>query len=64
MSPQLLMTVSSVCDAGHRAVFERAGGYIEHEGTMTRTQFKREDGVLPMKVKLTDGKPGFMRLGR
>ena len=36
-----LMSVSSICDAGHRVVFDRAGGYIEHEATKTRTIKKR-----------------------
>ena len=45
-----LMSVSSICDAGHRVVFERAGGYIEHEATKTRPQFKGEDGVYRMKA--------------
>ena len=50
-----LLSVSSICDAGHRVVFEEAGGYIEHEAIKTRTKFKREDGVYRMKVKLADG---------
>ena len=60
-----LMSVSSICDAGHRVVFERAGGYIEHEATNTWTQFKREDGVYGMmKVRLADYLPGVTRPGR
>ena len=45
-----LVSVSSICDAGHRVVFERAGGYSQ--------------GVYRTKVKLADGKPVFMRPGR
>ena len=59
-----LVSVSSICDAGHRVVFDRAGGYIEHEATKTRTQFKREDGVYRMRVKLADVLPVFTRPGR
>ena len=56
-----LMSVSSICDAGQ---FDRAGGYIEHEATQTRTQFKREDGVYRMRLKLADVLPVFTRPGR
>ena len=38
-----LMSVSRICDAGHRVVFLRDGGYIEHEKTRQRTEFARVD---------------------
>ena len=37
-----LMSVSKICDAGHRVVFNKVGGYIEHEETGQRTSFQRK----------------------
>ena len=47
-----LMSVSKVCDTGHRVVFERSGGYIEHEASGQRTKFERIGGVYSLKVNL------------
>ena len=45
-----LMSLSRICDAGHRVVFLKDGGYIEHERTGQRTEFAREDKVYLLKV--------------
>ena len=37
-----LMSVSRVCDAGHRVTFEANGGLIEHLQTGQRTKFHRK----------------------
>ena len=47
-----LMSVSKVCDAGHRVIFERNGGYIEHEASGQRTAFDRKGGVYALMVNL------------
>ena len=56
-----LMSVSRICDAGHRVVFLRDGGYIEHEKTGQRTEFARVDNVHRLNVQC---EKGFSRLGR
>ena len=45
-----LMSLSRIFDAGHRVVFLKDGGYIEHERTGQRTEFAREDNVYFLKV--------------
>ena len=47
-----LMSVSRVCDEGHRVVFEAAGGYIEHSVTGESTCFEREGGVYILDVEI------------
>ena len=56
-----LMSVSRICDAGHRVVFLRDGGYIEHEMTGQRTEFARVDNVYRLNVQC---EKGFSRPGR
>ena len=47
-----LMSVSKVCDAGHKVIFTKGGGYIEHELTGQRTKFERKGGVYSLMVTL------------
>ena len=47
-----LMSVSKICDAGHRVIFEKGGGHIEHEATGQRTSFLRKGGVYVLRVNL------------
>ena len=56
-----LMSVSRICDAGHRVVFLRDGGYIEHEKTGQRTEFARVDNVYRLNVQCEKGfsRPGL-----
>ena len=55
-----LISVSRLCDAGHKVVFTRAGGYIQHEGTSQVTSFYRDHNVYRMEVAPTGGsRPGF-----
>ena len=56
-----LMSVSRICDAGHRVVFLRDGVYIEHEKTGQRTEFARVDNVYRLNVQC---EKGFSRLVR
>ena len=51
-----LMSVSKVCDAGHRVIFDKHGGYIEHETTGQRTSFERKGGVYSLRLNLDNGK--------
>ena len=55
------MSVCRIFDAGHRVVFLRDGGYIEHEKTGQRTEFARVDNVHRLNVQCDKG---FSRLGR
>ena len=59
-----LMSVSRICDAGHRVVFEANGGSIEHKGTGQITKFDRVDNVYRLKVGMGDKSPVFSRQGR
>jgi hypothetical protein len=45
-----LMSVSKVCDEGHRVMFEAAGGFIEHIASGLRTNFDRRNGVYVLDV--------------
>ena len=45
-----LMSVSKICDVGHKVIFESNGGHIEHLSTGQRTQFDRKGGVYTIKV--------------
>ena len=58
------MSVARICDAGHRVVFAKDGGSIEHEVTGQTTKFKRVDNVYRLKVGIADDKPVFSRQGR
>ena len=49
-----LMSVSKVCDAGHRVTFTAHGGCIEHIETGQVTNFERRGGVCILNVKLDD----------
>ena len=57
-----LMSVSRVCDEGHRVVFEKHGGYIEHLATGQKTQFPRIGGVYVLRLEVAP-KSGFPRQG-
>lgn len=45
-----LLSVSRVCDSGHRVVFHSQGGYIQHETTGQVTHFYRDNNVYRMEV--------------
>lgn len=49
-----LMSVSRICDAGHRVVFTKEGGYIENLMDGKRTTFPRVDNVYRLKVDLAE----------
>ena len=55
-----LMSVSKVCDEGHRVVFEAHAGHIEHIARGQRTSFYRCNGVyvLDVAVEPTSGFSG------
>ena len=46
------MSVSNIGETGHKVVFEKAGGYIEHLVSGQRTHFQRQDGVYRMQVRV------------
>ena len=54
-----LMSVARICDAGHRVVFTKSGGIIQHESTGQTTKFQRIDNVYRLKVGVVDEKSGF-----
>ena len=56
-----LMSVAKICDAGHTVVFRRDGGMIRNDTSGEETQFRRENNVYRLKVKLSDA--GFTRQG-
>lgn len=57
---QPLVSVSRLCDAGHRLGFMREGSYIQHEGTNQATSFYLDDNVYRRDVAPTGGHPsGF-----
>ena len=61
-----LMSVSRICDAGHRVVFEADGGYIEQVDTAERTRFQRVANVYRLQVALDPEmkrQQGFRRQG-
>ena len=58
-----LMSVSRVCDAGHRVVFTRDGGYIEHEESGQKTEFMRVDNVYRLNVEVAQADADFSRRG-
>ena len=49
-----LMSVSRICDAGHRVIFEKNGGFIEHLATGQTTGFHRKGGIYNIVVNLDD----------
>ena len=57
-----LMSVSRICDGGHRVVFESEGGYIESLESREKIHFRRESNVYRLRVDV----PGedFPRQGR
>ena len=56
-------SVARICDAGHRIVFTKNGGTIEHEVTGQTTKFKRVDNVYRLKVGVVAEEPVFTRQG-
>lgn len=55
-----LISVSRICDAGHRVVVTRQGGYIQHEGSGQITSFYRDHNGYRMSVEPTqDTSQGF-----
>lgn len=60
-----LISVSRVCEAGHRVAFTSQGGYIQHEETGRMTTFYRDHNVYRMSVEAVGGQPtGFTRQGK
>ena len=59
-----LMSVSRICDAGHRVVFTRDGGYVEHEESGQKTEFARVANVYRLKVEVAQEDADFSRRGR
>ena len=49
-----LMSVSRVCDAGHRVTIESNGGFIEHVKTGQKTRFDRKGGIYSLTMTLDD----------
>ena len=47
-----LMSVSNICDSGHRVVFEKDGGYIEHLTSGATTRFQRRNNVYQIRLQL------------
>ena len=47
-----LMSVGKICDAGHRVVFDKGGGYIENTNNRKRTRFERnkQNGLYVLEV--------------
>ena len=46
-----LGSVSRICAAGHRVVFDNDGSYIEHKATGMRTWMKAKNGVYVLECK-------------
>ena len=60
-----LMSVPRICDAGHRVIFTKQGGHIEHEESGQKTEFVRENNVYRLKVEMAGGEEAvFGRRGR
>ena len=47
-----LMSVSRICDTGHRVIFDSQGGCIEHIETGQQTKFEREGGVYVLRAAI------------
>ena len=58
-----LMSVGKVCDEGHRVIFEKTQGYIEHILTGERTMFERRGGVYVLEVAVEQPAEDFSRQG-
>ena len=56
-----LMSVSRICDKGHRVVFESHGGYIESLTTGEKINVHRDHNVYRLQVEVP--KSGFTRQG-
>ena len=56
-----LMSVAKICDAGHTVVFRKDGEVIQNNSSGEDTQFRRENNVYRLRVKLPE--PGFTRQG-
>ena len=56
-----LMSVSRICDTGHRVVFEAKGGYIQSVTTGEKVQFRRDNNVYRLGVSVAG--VGFPRQG-
>ena len=56
-----LMSVSRICDGGHRVVFESGGGYIENLDSGSRIDIRRENNVYRLQVAVP--RTGFHRQG-
>ena len=50
-----LMSVSRLCDAGHRVVFEANSGYIQSVATGEKVQFRRDNNVYRLGVSVPTG---------
>ena len=55
-----LMSISRTCDAGHRVIFLRDGGYIEHENTGQRTGVRALRQCVSSEVAV---RKGFQQVG-
>ena len=51
-----LMSVSRICDTGHKVTFDSEGGVIEHIESGQRTRFERKGGVYVLKATLDNDK--------
>ena len=58
-----LMSVSRICDGGHRVVFEASGGYIESLENGDRIAIRRDHNVYRLRVDIP-GEEGFVRPGQ
>ena len=59
-----LMSVSRICDGGHRVVFESGGGYIESLESGERIHIRRDQNVYRLRVDIPgDCCDGFPRQG-
>ena len=56
-----LMSVSRICDKGHRVVFESHGGYIESLTTGEKINVRRDHNVYRLQVDVPES--GFTRQG-
>ena len=50
-----LMSVSRICDAGRRVVFEANSGYIQSVATGEKVQFRRDNNVYRLGVSVPIG---------
>ena len=45
-----LGSVSRICAAGHRVIFDDDGSYIEHKETGVRTWLRQRDGIYVLEA--------------